>query len=396
MGDATRSTPKPLMQIDEDVTFLDALLDNLTRQGFDDILLLAGHMGDQIADRYPDGRYREARVRVHIEGQPCGTGGALREAHDLLDERFLLLNGDSYFDINFRELVEKAFTSGAPALVALRTIEDAGRYGSVELQGDRIVRFLEKDPTASGPSLINAGVYVLARETIAAISRLPCSIETDVFPKMVADGQLHGTLCEGYFIDIGIPESLEAARVDLPILHRRPTAFLDRDGVINVDGGYSHRPEQLRFVKGAEAAILTLNNLGYRVIVVSNQAGVAHGIYDEAAVHAFHAAISEQLAKNGAYIDRFYYCPYHPDGRIPEYRAAHPERKPEPGMLLKAFADQPIDIERSFLIGDMETDIEAAKRAGIPGFLFTGGDLSAFVRRVIKIVPARRTPESPS
>jgi D,D-heptose 1,7-bisphosphate phosphatase len=159
----------------------------------------------------------------------------------------------------------------------------------------------------------------------------------------------------------------------------RPAAFLDRDGVINVDHGYIHRPDQVEWVSGAREAVLCLNDLNYCVVVVTNQAGVAQGLYSEEDVRSLHAWMQEQLARDGAFINAFYYSPYHPEAKLAQYRVDHIDRKPRPGMILRAMAELNIDKSRSFMIGDKSIDMEAAKAAGIPGFLFSGGNLSDFL-----------------
>lgn len=166
---------------------------------------------------------------------------------------------------------------------------------------------------------------------------------------------------------------------------RRPAAFLDRDGVINIDHGYVVRPEDLAFVSGAPAAIRRLNEAGYCVVVVTNQSGVARGYFTEDDVARFHDHMRAELAKHGARIDAIYTAPHHPDATVAAYRADHPDRKPRPGMLLKAFAELPIEKEGSFLVGDKPSDIEAAKAAGIPGHLFESGDLDAFIGGVLAL-----------
>lgn len=162
-----------------------------------------------------------------------------------------------------------------------------------------------------------------------------------------------------------------------------PAAFLDRDGVLNIDDGYVFRPEDLRLVEGAAAAVRRLNEAGLRVIVVTNQSGVARGYFSEAEMHGFNAHLAATLAKAGARLDAIYACPYHPEGVVPRYRLDHPDRKPRPGMILRAMAEHAIDPARSFLIGDKESDIEAARQAGIPGHRFAGGNLAAFVEPLL-------------
>ena len=161
-------------------------------------------------------------------------------------------------------------------------------------------------------------------------------------------------------------------------------ALLDRDGVLNVDRGYTHRPEDLVFVPGAIDAVRRLNRSGRRVIVVTNQAGVAQGLYDEAAVDRFHAAMSTALEAEGARIDAFYYCPFHPQARVEAYRHAdHPDRKPNPGMVLRALRDFGVAPASAFLIGDRDSDVQAAASAGVRGYLFSSGDLDRFVQDVL-------------
>jgi D-glycero-D-manno-heptose 1,7-bisphosphate phosphatase len=162
-------------------------------------------------------------------------------------------------------------------------------------------------------------------------------------------------------------------------------AILDRDGVLNLDVGYAHRPDQLVLVEGAAAAVRRLNDAGWTVAVVTNQSGVARGLYDEAQVGVFHAAIEAALAAAGAHVDAWYFCPFHPDAVVPAYRHAdHPDRKPNPGMVLRALADFTVPPARAFLIGDQPSDLEAARRAGVAGYRFEGGGLDAFVDGVLR------------
>jgi D-glycero-D-manno-heptose 1,7-bisphosphate phosphatase len=158
-----------------------------------------------------------------------------------------------------------------------------------------------------------------------------------------------------------------------------PMVFFDRDGVLNQDVDYAFHIDQIVWVKGAFAAVRRLNQLGYRVVVVTNQSGVGRGFYTEEDVRVLHVEMARVMAQNGARIDAFYYAPHHPEATVAAYRADHEDRKPRPGMLLKAMQAFPTEKRRSFLIGDRTTDLDAAKAAGVAGFLFKGGDLDAFV-----------------
>ena len=157
---------------------------------------------------------------------------------------------------------------------------------------------------------------------------------------------------------------------------KRPAAFLDRDGVLNVDHGYAHRPDQLEWIPGAPEAVRMLNNAGYYVIVITNQSGVARGYYKEAAVHQFHGHMQDALRTQGAHIDAFYYCPHHPEGTVKELAMRCRCRKPSPGMLEQAAREWPINLDRSFLIGDKDDAMAAAAAFRIRGIRFNSAEHS--------------------
>jgi len=156
--------------------------------------------------------------------------------------------------------------------------------------------------------------------------------------------------------------------------------FLDRAGVLNEDRGYVHRWEDFCWIPGAREAVAAFNARDWWVFVVTNQSGVGRGYYSEADVLAVHARMEADLAAAGARIDAFYYCPFHPEALEDRYRHPDPpDRKPNPGMLLRAMADWPVDAARSVMVGDKPIDLEAGQRAGVRSLLFPGGDLSAFL-----------------
>ncbi|WP_419827789.1 HAD family hydrolase [Sphingomonas sp.] len=161
----------------------------------------------------------------------------------------------------------------------------------------------------------------------------------------------------------------------------RPALFLDRDGVINVDTGYPHRPEELAFTSTAIDGVRLANEAGCLVIVATNQSGVSRGLFGLEAVDRFHDAIRARMAAAGARIDAIYSCPYHPDGTVAAFRADHEDRKPRPGMLLRAMREWPIDRARSLMVGDKPSDLAAAEAAGVAAILVPANscDLGAVV-----------------
>jgi D-glycero-D-manno-heptose 1,7-bisphosphate phosphatase len=375
LGELTRQMPKPLLQV-AGRPFVDVLVDEALRRGFNDILLLAGHAASIVEDyaatrraSLPEG----ARINVVVEAEPMGTGGALLNASQHLAERFLLLNGDTWFDFNWLDLCKHE----GPAIAA-RRVAVADRYESLSVTDDGRVQSIVPRGISFGPVAINGGVYLLHRADIEGFPP-KFSIEIDLLPKLVGEGRLWASCYDGFFIDIGVPDSFAKAQSAIPAHLKRPALFLDRDGVLNHDDHYVGSPTRLRWMAGAAEAVRLANDLGIYVFIVTNQAGVAKGHYAETDVLALHLWMAAELRAKGACIDDWRYCPYHPDASVPKYASSHPWRKPAPGMLIDLMAHWPVNHERSVMVGDQATDLAAATAAGLKALQFNGGNLFEFL-----------------
>ncbi len=153
--------------------------------------------------------------------------------------------------------------------------------------------------------------------------------------------------------------------------------FFDRDGTLIHDPGYLNHPDQVQVVEGAAEALKEFQVLGYKTVVASNQSGVARGIVTVEMLERIHDRLRELLAVRGATLDAIYYCPYHPDGVVPEYTQDSDWQKPQPGMLLAAAQEMDLDLTRSWMIGDSDRDVEAGRRAGCKTILISSAHSEA-------------------
>ena len=160
----------------------------------------------------------------------------------------------------------------------------------------------------------------------------------------------------------------------------RPCLFLDRDGILFNDTGYIGRYEDVTWIAGAKDLVRHFNRARWFVVVVTNQSGVSRGYFTMDDVNALHQAMLDELNQDSLKIDAIYTCPYHPQGLVQAYCDDHYDRKPKPGMIEAAISDLNIDASRSFLLGDKPSDVEAAHRAGMRGYLFPGGNLLCFAQ----------------
>jgi D,D-heptose 1,7-bisphosphate phosphatase len=368
--------------------FLDYLLLEAWRFGFRKILFIADG-GASRARESLDATRIDADMRLPVDivkAEGVGTGGALFAARARLDERFLLLDGHCWFDFNWLSLVTANGATDALATLALRECAGRQRRKAVHPQSalGRALAGMTNNPpygTLTHKDLAHGGVALLSARIIEHLSPSG-TLEDDVFPRLVSQGAVRAVLKSGRFIDLADPAD-RALAGGVPQWRPRAAVFLDRDGTLNLDTGYVHQQEDFRWFPGAIQAVRWLNEAGYYVFVVTNQSGVARGLFDEAAVRKLNGWMNEELRAAGAHIDDMRYCPHHPDAGAAPYRIACACRKPAPGMLLDLMQRWPVIKEASVMVGDNERDSAAGRAAGIATQVIPAGSLAGWVERLL-------------
>lgn len=355
-------TPKPMVEIDG-IPFLEWQILTLRQQGFHDFVLLVGHRREAIINYFGDGKSWEVNIRYAIEETLLGTGGAFLQALEQFPcEFFLLLNGDTYFDLPYQLLIEQAQAKPDSIWLALKLRRDLKRYGTVVVDQDWQIQSFTEKGVEQQEGYINGGVYAGSSQVLTGESVRRCSLETDLFPPLLAQGSLYGLPFGNKFIDIGIPDDYFLAKEQLPqwVNHpKQPALFLDRDGILIEDKGYVGKVAEVSFIPECLPTLLAAQQKGYKLIIVTNQAGIAKGKFSEADMHATHEFILAWLSEQGVTIDAIYFCPEHPEAVIPEYKRASLFRKPNPGMLLEAADEYYLDLSASVMLGDKDSDLIA-------------------------------------
>ncbi len=362
--------PKPMAPV-SGKPFLAYILDRLSEAGATRVVLAVGYHYEVI-EAYLGAKYRSMEIVYSCEETPLGTGGAVYEAaKSVTTEDFIVLNGDTLFDIDLTTFYRFHKEHQAPISVALRMVEDTSRYGSVETDGTMLTAFREKAESV-GKGLINGGVYAVNKAWLLhLIQPHKFSFERDILQAMAPQRIFYGKAFSDYFVDMGIPADYQRAKSEIVQRFERDRyMFLDRDGVLNerIAGDYVRDWSQWKWLQGAREAVGRLSKHYARVFVVSNQQGIGKGLMTQEAVDAIHARMCEDVAAEGGHIDKVYVC-----GSL--VAANDPNRKPNTGMAWQAVRDYPdVRLRDSVMIGDSLSDMQFGWQCGMRCVYLSNGE----------------------
>jgi histidinol-phosphate phosphatase family protein len=390
LKEVSGGVPKPLVRL-LGKPVLEHLIDLCRRFGFVDIALLVHHQHELIEEYFGDGTRFGVKITYCIESEPRGTAGALYDALHIMDDRFFVLYGDTYADINLTQMWRSHLDSKVDGTLFLHPNDHPHDSDLVEInKNDRVVKIQAYPHLNIGihRNLVNAGLYILERSALSTV--IPTVGKLDLakhtFPEMLnANLFLKGYVTPEYIKDMGTPDRLKRVEHDifsgvsdrLSSRNYRTCIFLDRDGTINEEVNHLHDPSQLNLLPGVGNAIKRLNRSGFLAVGVTNQPVVARGEVTLDVLDKIHFKLDYLLGLDGAYLDRLYYCPHHPDAGYPaEVQALKIKcncRKPETALIDLAVRDLKIDRHSSWFIGDSTSDIETGQRAGLRTILLRTG-----------------------
>lgn len=354
--------PKPMAPI-KNIPFLDYIIKTLKQQKFDNFVFLTGYKSQVIEDYFKD---LENAVFIKEE-TALGTGGAILNAFDKLQDEFFVINGDTFFDIDYS--IMEDFGKNKPVSIALRYTNNIERYGFVEIDDNFVIKsFVEKGslPKDKIDGYINGGIYYIHKSALTPyadkFNNEFISMETEIFPQLLVNNKLNGLPIGGCFIDIGIPEDYYRAQDLIPnwiSKELKPALFIDKDGTLIENTEYPHGKE-FKIIKKTIDYVKKYAAFDYYIIMITNQAGIAKGKFTFEEMQEGFEGIKEFYISQGMNFDDIEFCPYHKDGVIKEYAYDTLLRKPNPGMVLTACEKLKIDLKQSVMIGDNK-DIDNIK-----------------------------------
>ena len=390
LEEITKNTlPKPLVKI-AGKPILQYQIEFLKKNDVKDVIISVDYKSEMMEDYFKDGSDFGLSITYSKDPIPLGTAGSFKYSEKMFkNERdILVLYGDLIFDIDLLRMI--LFHQNHDGIGTLLVHPNDHPYDSDLFDLDktnRITRCITKPHSGNNPNLVNAGIYILRTEILNYIEpQKYLDFGKDIFPSLILKGKsLYAYRSSEYVKDIGTPKRYYEVEKDIlngkiyrrNLKNKQKAVFLDRDGVINKEVDLLYKPEQLELIEDVPNAIKRLNDSDYLSIVVTNQSVVARGLCTEEDIKIIHNKLETLLGEKNAFLDRIYYCPYHPDRGYPgenkAYKMDSECRKPKIGMLLEAEKDFNISNVDSFMIGDATVDIQTGMNYGAQTILVKTG-----------------------
>lgn len=369
----SKGTPKPLIKFNN-IPFLDLILNYYSKFDFNEIILLAGYKSKYFKKKYHNTYKNFIKIKVLEENKPLGTGGAISKLKKIIENDFLLLNGDSYFEIDFNKIKKIQNRLINIFLIKNTNYKSNKKLSTLSINKKNKIIFSIKQ------NYMNSGVIYFRKKIFDLFPKNKIfSLEDDFLSKLILKKIVYGTKEKGFFIDIGTPKNFKIAKKKIKKNLLRPAYFFDRDGVINFDYGYVHKTKDMKIKPNVLKALQKIIKKKYYIFIITNQAGVAKKKYKEEDFFKFQKFLKKKLINNKVYVDDVKYCFFHPNAKIKKYKKRSGFRKPGNLMIESLFRSWFIDRKKSVMIGDQITDFMAAKKSNLR-FFYTKNKIHKLIK----------------
>tara|TARA_B110000046_G_C13015247_1_gene408390 strand:+ start:364 stop:1593 length:1230 start_codon:yes stop_codon:yes gene_type:complete len=354
-----KGKPKPMARFNNKY-FLEYIIQNYSKYDFNKIYILTGYKSNNVFKKFNNKIYNFIQIECLKEKKLLGTGGALYKLKQKKVEDFILLNGDTIFDIDLTDLIKSRNRDALGSIALIKNISNKKnkKLNNLKLTNTR----LSYDEYGK---LMNGGIYYFKKKIFKYIKNKKSSLEDEILPDLINKKIVSGKKFNEFFFDIGTPKNFHKAEKLLFKHFRRPAVFLDRDGVINYDNGYVHKKDNFKFRPGVLKGLKYLCKHNYYIFIVTNQAGIGKKIFTLKDFTNLHIFIKKKLQNENIFIDNVSFSPFHPSAKIKKYRKNSRTRKPGNLMIEKVKKQWHLDLSKSFMIGDQETDKICAKKSDL-------------------------------
>ena len=367
--------PKPMLKFNNK-HFIQYVLNCNSKYNFKRIIILCGFRNKIFFEKLNKKLKNLTKIICIKENKLLGTGGALSNLKKLNVKDFVLVNGDTVFNINLNSLI-KDLDRNKIGIVALTKNKDQ--------QSKKLFNLSVKNKSlyfTENSSIMNGGVYFFKKDIFKYINNKNCSLENEILPKLINSKKIQGKFFKDFFIDIGSKYFFNVANSKLKKEFCKSAIFLDRDGVINFDYGYVHKLRNFKLRNGVIKGLRYLIKKNYYIFIITNQAGIGKKIYKEDDFIKLHKDMNENFKKNDIFIDDVQFSPYHIDAKIKKYRKNSSLRKPGNKMIENIKINWDLNLNKSFMIGDKKSDLIAAQRSKLK-FYYSEKDFYKQIKSII-------------
>jgi D-glycero-D-manno-heptose 1,7-bisphosphate phosphatase len=372
----TKKIPKPLIKINN-IPFIQYLLNYYSKYNLNKIYILTGYRGDKFL-KFHKKLSNLVPIECVREKKKLDTGGAIFQLRNKIKNNFIVINGDSFIDYNVTEFIKKKMKK---EIIAKIILTKNNNY----LSNNKLSKLTidKKELVTSNGTLMNSGVYLFKKEIFKYLKLRKISLEKEIIPNLIKKKLIQGVSSNKKFLDIGTYANLSKAKNFLRKNINLCSVFFDRDGVINIDKNYLFKIKDFKFRKNVIKTLKFLNHKKINVFIVTNQAGIAKGLYSENDFLKLSRQVKTLLDKKNIYISDIEYCPFHINAIIKKYRKNSQFRKPGNLMIKKIKKKWGIISKKTFMVGDQLSDYKAAKKSGIY-FEYVENDILKQVKRINK------------
>ncbi len=354
----TETRPKTMIEF-HGKPFLEYIVEMLRDQGFNRFVMLLGYLPEVIQNHFGDGSRWGVEIEYSVSDADTLTSRRIQLAQHLIDPCFLLMYCDNYWPMQMDKMWNKFVAADVAAMITVYSNKDKFSKDSVLVGEDGYVAVFDRTRKTPGLSGVEISYAILRREVLDLLPEQEMLVEEALYTPLAEQHRLAAYVTDHRYYSVG---SVERLPITDTFFARHPSVILDRDGVINKKAPkaeYVRNWSEFEWLPGAKEALRILGHAGFRVILVSNQAGIARGAMSAADLVQIHERLQSEVNEAGGHIDAIYHCPH-------DWEAGCDCRKPKPGMLFQAQRDFHLDLSRTFFIGDDERDGQAADSAGCP------------------------------